>query len=96
MRRSSFLVIAGIFIVASGLMYLIHYMIFRDAHYIFLYLIGDLALLPLEAFLVVVVIERILNHPCLTDTPIPRPSIPDSYLKHAVDEVYLRPVIRVH
>ena len=62
MRRSTFLVIAGIFIVASGLMYLIHYLIFRDAHHIFLYLIGDLAFLPLEIFLVVIVIERILNH----------------------------------
>jgi len=61
MKRSTFLVIAGIFIVASGLMYLIHYLIFRDAHYIFLYLIGDLAFLPLEVFLVVIVIERFLS-----------------------------------
>ena len=61
MRRSTFLVIAGIFLLASGLMYFIHYLIFRDVHYIFLYLIGDLAFLPLEVFLVVIVIERILN-----------------------------------
>lgn len=61
MKRSTFLVIAGIFIVASGLMYFIQYLIFRDAYHLFLYLIGDLAFLPLEVFLVVVVIERILN-----------------------------------
>jgi hypothetical protein len=61
MKRSTFLVIAGIFIAASGLMYLIHYLIFRDVYHIFFYLIGDLAFLPLEVFLVVIVIERILS-----------------------------------
>ena len=35
-------------------------MAFRDIHHIFIYLIGDLAFLPLEVLLVVLVIERIL------------------------------------
>ena len=39
-----------------------HFFIFRDLHHIFIYLLGDLAFLPLEAFLVVIVIERILAH----------------------------------
>src|SRR4030042_495346 len=57
-----FAVIAAVFLLSSGLLYLGHYLIFRDAHHIFIYLIGDLAFLPIEVFLVVIVIERILNH----------------------------------
>jgi hypothetical protein len=62
-RRHSFiLTIGGIFILLSGIMYFIHYLIFRDAHHIFIYLVSDLAFLPLEVLLVVVVLERILTH----------------------------------
>lgn len=59
-RYSTFIFIAFVFIAASGLTYFIHYLIFRDVHHIFIYLVGDLAFLPLEVFLVVIVIERIL------------------------------------
>ena len=59
-RYSRFLLIAGIFVAGSGLIYLPHYFIFRDTHHINIYMLGDLAFLPLEVFLVVIVIERIL------------------------------------
>ncbi|MFC2006210.1 hypothetical protein ACFLVG_04575 [Chloroflexota bacterium] len=39
-----------------------HYLIFRDVHHIFIYMIGDLAFLPLEVILVVLIIERVLAH----------------------------------
>lgn len=52
--------IGAILVALSALLYFVHYLIFRDAHHIFLYLVGDLAFLPLEVFLVVVVIERVL------------------------------------
>jgi len=55
-----FLLLAAIFVTLSALIYLVHYLIFRDIHHIFIYLVGDLAFLPLEVFLVVIVIERIL------------------------------------
>ncbi|MFC1902052.1 hypothetical protein ACFLX3_03915 [Chloroflexota bacterium] len=55
-----FLLLAAIFIVASGVLYFVHYLIFGDPHHIFIYLLGDLGFLPLEVFLVVIVIERIL------------------------------------
>lgn len=55
-----FLILAAIFIAASGALYFVHYLIFRDPHHIFIYLLGDVAFLPLEVFLVVIVIERIL------------------------------------
>jgi hypothetical protein len=54
------LVVAAICMAASALLYFLHYQIFHDTHHIFIYLLGDIAYLPLEVFLVVVVIERVL------------------------------------
>ena len=59
-RYSYFITLAAIFFAASGLVYFIHYLIFRDPHHIFLFMVGDLGFVFLEVFLVVVVIERIL------------------------------------
>jgi len=42
-------------------LYLFHYAIFRDSHHIFLYLIGDIAFLPIEVLLVTLVIHRLLS-----------------------------------
>jgi hypothetical protein len=62
MRRpfSFVLYLAIAFVALSGIAYSIHYLIFRDVHHIFIYLVGDLAFLPLEVLLVVVIIERLL------------------------------------
>ena len=60
-RYKIFLATALVFISLSGLIYFIHYLVFRDIHHILIYLVGDLAFVPLEVFLVVIVIERILN-----------------------------------
>lgn len=49
------------FLAASALFYYIHYLIFGDPHHIFIYLLGDFSFLPLEVFIVVIVIERILT-----------------------------------
>jgi hypothetical protein len=56
-----YIIATAIFLAASALFYYIHYLIFGDPHHIFIYLLGDLAFLPLEVFLVVIVIERILT-----------------------------------
>lgn len=59
MKRHSFtIILAVILILLSVLLYFVHYLIFHDAHHIFIYLLGDLAFLPLEIFLVVFVIEK--------------------------------------
>lgn len=50
-----------ILILLSGLLYVFHYLIFRDAHHIFIYLLGDVAFVPIEVFLVTVVIHRLLS-----------------------------------
>ena len=61
-RYLNFIILAAILIALSALVYFIHYAIFHDVHHIFIYLVGDLAFLPLEVFLVVIVLERILAY----------------------------------
>lgn len=61
MKRHSYtVVLTAILLLLSGFGYFVHYLVFRDVHHIALYLIGDLAFVPLEVLLVVVVIERTL------------------------------------
>jgi hypothetical protein len=45
----------------SGLLYLIHYAIFRDAKHIFIYLIGDIAFIPIDVLLVVLVLHTLIT-----------------------------------
>ena len=55
------LFIAAILVILSATTYAVHYMIFQDAHHILIYLVGDLAFLPLEVLLVGIVVERIMT-----------------------------------
>jgi hypothetical protein len=48
-------------IVLSAVVYFIHYYIFRDAHHIFLYLIGDIAFVFIEVLLVTLVLHKLMN-----------------------------------
>ncbi len=61
MKRHSYIIsLASIFIGLSAVLYFAHYLIFHDLDHILKYGLGDLAFLPLEVLLVVVIIERIL------------------------------------
>jgi len=61
MKRYWKYVVIGLILLATSVgVYFLHYAIFRDTHHIFIYMVGDLAFLPLEVFLVVIVLERIL------------------------------------
>ncbi len=50
-----------ILVTLSTLTYLAHYLVFRDAHHIFIYLIGDIAFLFIDVLLVILIIERLLS-----------------------------------
>jgi len=52
--------LSAILLLVSVAVYFIHYLIYRDAHSIFFYLVMDLAFLPLQVLLVGLVIERIM------------------------------------
>jgi hypothetical protein len=53
--------IALLLILVSVGIYYIHFLFFHDAHHIFIYLVGDIAFLPLEVLLVSLVIENIIS-----------------------------------
>ena len=54
--------VLGIVLVAlSAIVYVIHYVIFRDAHHIFIYLIGDIAFVFFEVLLVTLIIHQLLS-----------------------------------
>jgi len=56
-------IILGIALVfLSAVVYYIHFLIFRDAHHIFIYLIGDIGFVFLEVLLVTLIIHRLLVH----------------------------------
>jgi len=48
-------------VVLSIAGYVIHYAIFRDAHHIFLYLVGDIAFVFLEVLMVTLIIHELLS-----------------------------------
>jgi len=52
--------ISVVLLGASALTYFVHYLIFRDVHHIFIYMIGDFGFLFLDVLLVVLLIERML------------------------------------
>lgn len=60
-KQHALIWIALILVVVSASMYFVHYLIFHDTHHIFIYMVGDLAFLPLEVLLVGIVVERILS-----------------------------------
>lgn len=51
-----------IFIALSASVYYIHYLIFRDARHIFIYLIGDIGFVFLEVFLVTLLVHNLLAY----------------------------------
>ena len=48
-------------IVLSAVFYLLHYILFRDPHHIFIFMIGDVAFVFFEVLLVTLIIHRLLS-----------------------------------
>jgi len=62
MKRLNWQILLGLFLIAlSALFYLIHYAFFKDAHHIFIYMVGDIAFVPIEVLLVTLIIHRLLS-----------------------------------
>jgi hypothetical protein len=61
--KSNWKIVAGLtLIILSTAFYYLHYFIFRDAHHIFIYLIGDIAFLFLDVLIVILVLHRLLEY----------------------------------
>lgn len=62
MKRVGWQMLLGLSLIAlSVVLYLVHYAIFRDAHHIFIYMVGDIAFVPVEVLLVTLIIHRLLS-----------------------------------
>jgi plasmid maintenance system killer protein len=48
-------------IMLSVILYGIHYAIFGDPHHIYIYMLGDLAFVPIEVLLVTIIVHRLLT-----------------------------------
>jgi len=63
MKRMNWQFLLGLLLVClSALFYLLHYFIFKDAHHIFLYLIGDIAFIPIDVLIVTLIIHKLLSN----------------------------------
>ena len=62
MKRLNWLTLFAIsLVIASAVIYIIHYVIFKDAHHILIYLLGDIAFVPIEVLLVTLIIHKLLG-----------------------------------
>lgn len=62
MKKISWQIFLGLsLLVLSVIFYFIHYLIFRDPHHIFIYLIGDIAFVFIEVLLVTLIIHQLLS-----------------------------------
>ena len=63
MKKPNWQLILGLsLVILSVIVYVIHFLIFRDFHHIMIYLVGDIAFVPIEVLLVTVIIHRLLTH----------------------------------
>ena len=53
--------LGALLVVLSALVYYIHFLIFRDPHHIFIYMIGDIAFVFIEVLLVTLIIHSLLG-----------------------------------
>ena len=54
--------VAGVLLVTLTLaMFIAHYMIFQDAHHLFIFFVGDLAFIPIEVLVITLIIDQMLE-----------------------------------
>jgi hypothetical protein len=62
MKRLNWNVLLGsLLLLLSVLFYFLHYLLFRDAHHIFIFLVGDVAFVFVEVLMVSLIIHRVLE-----------------------------------
>lgn len=60
-RRNWYLLLGALMVALSAVLYAVHFAIFHDPHHIFIYMLGDLAFLPLEVLFVTLIIHKLLS-----------------------------------
>ena len=52
--------LGAVLLLLSSIFYVTHYLIFKDAHHIFIYLLGDIAFIPIDVLIVTIIIHQLL------------------------------------
>jgi len=60
MSRRELVILSSALVAAAALLHYVHFLIFHDAHHVFLYLVGDIAFVPLEVLFVTIIVDRML------------------------------------
>lgn len=59
--RNWYVALGFALLAGTVILYLLHYAIFRDTRHIFIYMLGDVAFLPIEVLLVTIIVHRVLD-----------------------------------
>jgi len=60
-KSNVYKLIGALLVISSALFYYVHYLVFNDLHHILIFMMGDLAFVPIEVLLVSLIIHRLLN-----------------------------------
>ena len=60
MTKRELVILSVVLVAAAAVLHYVHFLIFHDAHHIFLYLLGDIAFVPLEVLFVTIIVDRVL------------------------------------
>ncbi len=60
-KNHKYIIFGVILIILSAIIYYFHYLIFHDPHHIFIYMVGDIAFVPIEVLLISMIIHHFLN-----------------------------------
>jgi len=55
------IVLISTLILVSCALYAVHFFVFHDAHHIFIFMLGDIAIMPIEVLVVTLIIHRMLQ-----------------------------------
>ena len=62
MKKYRWQIVFGVSLVAlSALVYFLHFLVFGDVHHIVIYLVGDIAFVPIEVLLVTLILHQLLT-----------------------------------
>ncbi len=61
-RLSWYIMLCAMLLTLSAFFYILHYLVFKDAHHIFIYLVGDIAFVFIEVLMVTLIIHRVLEN----------------------------------
>jgi hypothetical protein len=62
MKKKNWQIVFGlILLLLSAFFYILHYILFRDSHHIFIYMVGDIAFVFVEVLMVTLIIHRVLD-----------------------------------